>query len=277
MTAITPSRLSALLARYEITPSRRLGQHFLIDLNLVKKVVKTARVGPGDPVLEIGAGVGNLTAVLAQTGARVVSYEIDHRLAPVLAETLESYGPQVEMRMEDAMKVDWSEALDGEGWVMVSNLPYGVGTPLLMEMIQNVPAVVRFVVMLQKEVVQRLLAGPSSREYGLPSVVAGLHTRARRVFDLPPQVFFPRPEVISSVVELERVPSHPDAGLAIYLAARAFGKRRKMLRGSLESELAAVEPMLSAAGISADRRPESLSPSDFLRLATVVRGWESHP
>ena len=277
MTAITPSRLSALLARYEITPSRRLGQHFLIDPNLVKKVVKTARVGPGDPVLEIGAGVGNLTAVLAQTGARVVSYEIDHRLAPVLAETLESYGQQVEMRMEDAMKVDWNEALDGEGWVMVSNLPYGVGTPLLMEMIQNVPAVVRFVVMLQKEVVLRLLARPSSREYGLPSVVAGLHTRARRVFDLPPQVFFPRPEVVSSVVELERVPSHPDAGLAISLAARAFGKRRKMLRGSLESELAAVEPMLSAAGISADRRPESLSPSDFLRLATVVRGWESHP
>lgn len=277
MTAITPSRLSALLARYEITPSRRLGQHFLIDPNLVKKVVKTARVGPGDPVLEIGAGVGNLTAVLAQTGARVVSYEIDHRLAPVLAETLESYGQQVEMRMEDAMKVDWKEALDGEGWVMVSNLPYGVGTPLLMEMIQNVPAVVRFVVMLQKEVVLRLLARPSSREYGLPSVVAGLHTRARRVFDLPPQVFFPRPEVVSSVVELERVPSHPDAGLAISLAARAFGKRRKMLRGSLESELAAVEPMLSAAGISADRRPESLSPSDFLRLATVVRGWESHP
>ena len=277
MTAITPSRLSALLARYEITPSRRLGQHFLMDPNLVKKVVKTARVGPGDPVLEIGAGVGNLTAVLAQTGARVVSYEIDHRLAPVLAETLESYGQQVEIRMEDAMKVDWKEALDGEGWVMVSNLPYGVGTPLLMEMIQNVPAVVRFVVMLQKEVVLRLLARPSSREYGLPSVVAGLHTRARRVFDLPPQVFFPRPEVVSSVVELERVPSHPDAGLAISLAARAFGKRRKMLRGSLESELAAVEPMLSAAGISADRRPESLSPSDFLRLATVVRGWESHP
>ena len=275
MNALTPSRLSALLSRHGITPSRRLGQHFLVDPNLVKKVVETAQVGPDDLVLEVGAGVGNLTAVLAETGARVVSYEVDRRLSPVLAETLACYADRVEIRMEDATRVDWKEALDGGDWVMVSNLPYGVGTPLLMEMIQNVPAVVRFVVMLQREVTQRLLAGPSSREYGLPSVIVGLHTRISRAFDLPPQVFFPRPEVFSTVVVLERIPPHPDAGRAISLAARAFGKRRKMLRRSLQSALSAPEPMLAAAEIAPDRRPESLSSVDFLRLAEVVRRWES--
>ena len=275
MNALTPSRLSDLLTRHGITPSRRLGQHFLVDPNLVRKVVETAQVGPDDRVLEVGTGVGNLTAVLAETGARVVSYEIDRRLVPVLAETLAGYLERVEIRMEDAMRVDWKKELGGEGWVMVSNLPYGVGTPLLMEMIQNVSEVVRFVVMLQREVAMRLLAGPSSRDYGLPSVIVGLHTRIRRAFDVPPQVFFPRPEVFSSVVVLERIPSHSDAARAISLAARAFGKRRKMLRRSLRSELSAPERMLADAGISPERRPESLSPADFLRLAGVVRGWKA--
>lgn len=275
MTAITPSRLSDLLARHGVNPSRRLGQHFLVDVNLLSKVVKTARVGPGDRVLEVGAGVGNLTAALAETGASVVAYEIDRRLAPVLAETVAPYTDRVELRMGDAMKVDWSHEIDGKGWIMVSNLPYGVGTPLLMEMIQNVASIVRFVVMLQREVAQRLVARPGSREYGLPSVIAGLHARIRRVFDIPPQVFFPRPEVFSSVVELQRTDPHPDAGLAVSLASAAFGKRRKMLRRSLEGVAPAAEQMLSAAGISPQERPESLSPADFLRLAATVRVWES--
>lgn len=270
MTAITPSGLSELLARHGVSPSRRLGQHFLIDPNLVNKMVKTAAVGPEDRVLEVGAGVGNLTSALAGTGASVVAYEVDRRLAPVLAETVSSHH-RVEIRMEDATRVDWNEALDGKGWVMVSNLPYGVGTPLLLEMIRKAPAVVRYAVMLQREVVQRLLARPGSREYGIPSVIAGLYTRMRRSFDVPPQVFFPRPEVFSSVVELQRTDPGPDADLAVSLAAAAFGKRRKMLRRSLESQLACVEQILPAAGISPQDRPESLSPADFLRLAGAVR------
>ncbi|MCE2526698.1 MAG: 16S rRNA (adenine(1518)-N(6)/adenine(1519)-N(6))-dimethyltransferase RsmA [Actinomycetia bacterium] len=270
MTAITPSGLSELLARHGISPSRKLGQHFLTDPNLIAKMVKTAGVGPEDRVLEVGAGVGNLTVALARTGASVVAYEIDRRLAPVLAETVPSHH-RVAIRMEDATKVDWNEALDGKGWVMVSNLPYGVGTPLLLEMIQRVPAVVRYTVMLQREVVQRLLARPGSREYGIPSVIVGLYARIRRSFDVPPQVFFPRPEVFSSVVELRRTDPHPDAELAVSLASAAFGKRRKMLRRSLDPQLVGVEQILPAAGISPRDRPEVLSPADFLRLAGAVR------
>lgn len=275
MTAITPSGLSDLLTRHGISPSRRLGQHFLTDVNLVNKMVKTARVGPTDRVLEVGAGVGNLTAALAETGASVLAYEIDRRLAPVLAETVAAAGDRVVIRMEDAMKVDWNRTLRGGEWVMVSNLPYGVGTPLVLEMIQHVPAVVRYTVMLQREVALRLLAGPGSREYGLPSVIAGLYTRMRRAFDVPPQVFFPRPEVFSSVVQLRRTDPHPDAGLAVSLASAAFGKRRKMLRRSLGSHLAAPEQVLTAAGISPQDRPETLSPGAFLRLAGAARVWRS--
>ena len=275
MTAITPSGLSDLLTRHGIKPSRRLGQHFLTDGNLVKKMVKAAQVGPTDRVLEVGAGVGNLTCALASTGASVLAYEIDRRLVPVLAETVPSAGERVAVRMEDAMKVDWNRTLGGGEWVMVSNLPYGVGTPLVLEMIQNVPAVTRYTVMLQREVVNRLLAPPGSREYGLPSVIAGLYTRMRRAFDVPPQVFLPRPEVFSSVVQLWRIDPHPDAGLAVCLATAAFGKRRKMLRRSLESHLPSPEQILAGAGISPQDRPESLSPSAFLRLAGTARIWQS--
>lgn len=273
MTLITPSRLSDLLVRHGVTPSRRLGQHFLIDANLVRKIVTVAGVGPGDRVLEVGAGVGNLTSALAATGASVVAYEIDRRLAPVLAETVPSVGAGVDIRMEDAMEVDFNDALAGGDWTMVSNLPYGIGTPLLLEMVRRVPAVTRFVVMLQREVARRLLAGSGRREYGLPSVIVGLHTRGRRAFDIPPQVFHPRPEVFSSVVELDRVEADPDAELAVSLASAAFGKRRKMLRRSLESVLPSPGEVLSAAGIAPQRRPESLSPEDFLRLAGTVRTW----
>ncbi len=275
MNTFTPSRLTDLLRHHGIAPSRRLGQHFLVDANLVGKIVRTAGIGPRNRVLEVGAGVGNLTAALAETGAQVVCYEIDLRLGPVLEETLAGHAGRVEVHMEDALAVDWNTALDGEDWVMVSNLPYGVGTPLLMEMVQNVPSITRFVVMLQREVAHRLLASPSSRDYGLPSVIAGLHTSVRRAFDLPPQVFFPRPEVFSSVVVMDRIRPHPDTARAISLAASAFGKRRKMLRRSLESVLPSPERMLVAAGICPEGRPESLLPTDFLRLAGVARGWES--
>lgn len=275
MSSFTPSGLTGLLRRHGIRPSRRMGQHFLVDANLVRKIVKTAGIGPGHQVLEVGAGVGNLTAALAETGARVVCYEIDSRLQPVLTETLASHAGNVEIRMEDALAVDWNPVLDGGDWVMVSNLPYGVGTPLLMEMIQKVPSIVRFVVMLQREVAHRLLASPSGRDYGLPSVIAGLHASVHRAFDVPPQVFHPRPEVFSSVVVMDRINPHPDTARAISLAAEAFGKRRKMLRRSLDSVLPSPEQTLAAAGISPEERPESLSPADFLRLARAVRGRDS--
>jgi len=265
VTAQTRSEIAALLERHGLSPSRHLGQHFLADANITRKIVETAGVGPGSSVVEIGAGTGTLSRALAATGARVVSYEIDRGLRPVLLEVTAGLG--VELRFADAMTVDLAAELEPGDWVMVANLPYNVGTPVILESLRHVQKIVRFVVMVQKEVAERLVADPGSKDYGLPSVVAGIHASRELVFSVPPQVFLPRPNVASAVVVLNRVPAPEQAERAIELAAAAFGQRRKMLRGSLQGVLDAPVSMLEEAGIDPTDRAEDLAPSDYLRLA----------
>ncbi len=186
-----------LLAEHGVHPRKELGQHFLVDPNLVRRIVAVSGVGPGDRVLEIGAGAGTLTRGLAAAGARVLAYEIDRRLRPVLEAALAGVAG-VEVRYEDASGLD-PEGL-GEGpWVMVANLPYNVGTPLLLRLLREAPAITRFVVMLQREAVERLAAAPGSRVYGLPSVVVRLHGTVGVAFRVPATVFLPPPRVESAV------------------------------------------------------------------------------
>ncbi|HUU61446.1 MAG TPA: 16S rRNA (adenine(1518)-N(6)/adenine(1519)-N(6))-dimethyltransferase RsmA [Acidimicrobiia bacterium] len=259
-----------LLAAHGVRPSKDLGQHFLADPNLVRKIVIAAEVWPGDRVLEIGAGAGTLTRGLAATGASVLAYEVDTRLRPVLEEALAGVAG-VEVRYADAALIDPAE-LAGEDWVMVANLPYHVGTPLLLRLLREAPAISRFVVMLQREAVERLAAPPGSRTYGLPSVVVQLHGRVKIAFRVPPTVFLPPPKVESAVVVIHRQPAHPSTERAIALAAAAFGQRRKMLRRSLASVLTDPAAALAAAGLEATRRAEDLAPEDYLRLAEVAGG-----
>jgi len=256
-----------LLARYHHRPNKSLGQHFLADPNLVDRIVRTAGVGVGDRVVEVGAGTGTLTRALAATGAHVVAYEIDRHLAPLLEEALD--GTAVEIRFEEATVAALRTGLGDGPWVMVANLPYNVGTPLLLDTLRTVPAVVRFVVMVQREVADRLGAEPGSRTYGLPTVVAGLRSRITVAFAVGREVFVPPPDVDSAVVVLERV--EPPAGVerAEALAAAAFGQRRKMLRRSLATVLADATAILDAAGIDPAARPETLAPLDFVRLAAA--------
>jgi 16S rRNA (adenine1518-N6/adenine1519-N6)-dimethyltransferase len=258
----------SLLERHGIRTRRSLGQHFLVDPNIVRKIVAAADIGPGDRVLEIGAGAGTLTRGLAGTGARVVAYEIDERLRPLLGEVLEGL-PAVEIRYADAQEIG-PESLDAGDWVMVANLPYNVGTPLLMRLIRAEPRLVRFVVMLQREAVERLAASPGTRAYGLPSVVVQLHGRVEVAFRVPATVFVPSPPVESAVAVIRRTPAHPLTELALSLAAAAFGQRRKMLRRSLLSAVADPEKVVLGAGLDLTSRGEDLSPGDYLRLAEVV-------
>jgi 16S rRNA (adenine1518-N6/adenine1519-N6)-dimethyltransferase len=255
-----------LLERHDLKPRKSLGQHFLIDPNTTRRIVEAAAVGPGDLVVEVGAGVGTLTRALAATGARVTAYEIDERLRPLLEETLGGLG--VELRFADAAR----ERLDLEGgpWTMVANLPYNVGTSLLLDTVTGLPRVTRFVVMLQREAIDRLAAAPGTSAYGIPSVVVGLHGRVRVAFRVPPTVFLPRPAVESAVVVIERTEPHPLASEAIRLAGAGFGQRRKMLRRSLAGVLADPAAVLTAAGIDPTRRAEELSPQDYLRVAEVM-------
>ncbi len=255
-----------LLAAHGLRPRKSLGQHFLVDPNIVRRIVEVAAVGPGNQVLEVGAGAGTLTRGLAATGARVVAYEVDERLRPLLEEVV---GDAAEVRFADATRVD---PITWEGrWVMVANLPYNVGTPLLLDLLRHAPHIERFVVMLQREAVERLAAGPGTKVYGLPSVTAQLYGTVEIAFRVSPSVFVPPPRVSSAVARIERRAVDPGAPEAVRLAAAAFGQRRKMLRRSLAAVLPAAEAVLTAAGVDPTRRAEDLSPADYLRIAAHAR------
>jgi len=260
--------IKGLLDAHGVRPTKKLGQNFLADPNLVDRIVRTADVGEGDQILEVGAGTGTLTRALADTGAFVLSYETDRRLEPILSETLE--GSTVNLRFEDVMKADLNQVLTDGVWTMVANLPYNIGTPLLLDVLRHVPAVTRLVVMVQREVADRLLADPGSRTYGVPSIVVALHAAARLAFTVPPDVFFPSPDVESAVVEMNRQPPPPHAEAAVELAAVAFQQRRKMLRRSLDGVLAEPAAQLAAAGIAETSRPEDVPAADFVLLAREV-------
>jgi 16S rRNA (adenine1518-N6/adenine1519-N6)-dimethyltransferase len=257
-----------LLARHDVHPRRSLGQNFLCDPNLVDRIVRTAAVGSGDRVVEVGAGTGTLTRALAATGATVIAYEVDGRLQPLLAEVLAGTG--VTLRIEDAAGIDLSSALPPGEWTMVANLPYNVGTPLVLDVLRRVTRITRLVVMVQRELADRFLATPGSRAYGLPSLVIALHATATSAFPVPPRVFYPEPGVDSAVMEITRRQAPDGAEEALSLAAAAFGQRRKMLRRSLAAVLADPAATLAAAGIAATARPEQLAATDFLRLAAVA-------
>lgn len=265
------TRMRSLLEKHDLTPRKSLGQHFLADPNITRKIVYTAEVGPGSRVIEIGMGTGTLTAALAQTGATVVGYEVDERLRPLLEEVLAPF-PAVELRFADASRVDLASALEGDRWVLVANLPYNVGTSIVLDALRHAPAIERIVVMVQAEVAQRLVATVGTPAYGLPSVVVGLHATARLAFRVPPQVFVPAPRVESAVVSIDRRPAPPLAEHAIRLAAAGFGQRRKMLRRSLAEVVDRPESVLTRARIAPTARAEELAPGDWLRIAEVVEG-----
>lgn len=268
MSAQARSEVRALLERHGVTPTKAHGQHFLVDPNITRKIVATAELVEGDSVVEIGAGTGTLTAALAEAGHPVVAYEVDPALRPILDEVL--VGTDVDLRWEDAARVDLDTALGPGRWVMIANLPYNVGTPIVLDALRGAPRVERFVVMVQVEVARRLVARPGDDAYGLPSVVVGLHGSASLAFTVPPQVFLPPPKVGSAVVRIDRRPASERAERAIELAAAGFGQRRKMLRRSLTAVLEDPAAALGAAGIDPTLRAEDLAPSAWLDLAEAV-------
>ena len=255
----------ALLERHAIRLRKDLGQHFLVEPNVVRRIVEIAGVAPGSRVLEIGAGAGTLTRALADAGADVVAYEIDVSLAPLLEETV---GDRAEIRFEDAASVDFDDSLPVGEWTVVANLPYNVGTPLVLDLLRKVPRITRLVVMLQLEAVERLAAGPGSKVYGLPSVVVALHGTIRVAMRVPPHLFVPAPPVESAIAVIERIEPAPEAEKAIAIATVAFNQRRKMLRSSLR-HLVSVE-QLALAGIDPTARPEDLEAADFLAMARAA-------
>jgi 16S rRNA (adenine1518-N6/adenine1519-N6)-dimethyltransferase len=267
MSAQTRSEISGLLKRHGLSPNRQLGQHFLADGNITRKIVATAGITSSDRVVEVGAGTGTLTLALAATGARIVAYEVDTGLARVLEEVL--HGTGVEIRIRDITEVDLGVDLEGGSWKMVANLPYNVGTPLVLDSIRHHPEIESFTILVQREVAERFVAPPGGKAYGLPSVIAQVYTDPTLAFRVPPQVFYPPPTVESAVVVMARVDPPEEAAWAVEIARNAFGQRRKMLRRSLARLIPDVEDVLDRAGIDPSRRAEDLSPLEYLRIAEV--------
>ena len=272
----SPAEISRLLATIGRHPRRDLGQNFVADAGTVRRVAALAAVGPGDHVVEIGAGLGSLTLALAETGARVTAVEVDHHLTPVLRDVAAA-SQGVTIVEADAMSLDWAAITDGEPCVLVANLPYNVATPLVCDVLDDVAEVERMVVMVQREVAERFAAGPGSRAYGAVSVKIAYWASATITGDVTREVFVPRPNVESSLVRIvRRPPPCPDVdrGVLFSLVRSAFGQRRKMLRSSLRALGPDAEAMLAQAGIAPTERAEQVPLEAFCRLARIVAARE---
>ncbi len=241
------------------------------------RIARLAGVGPGDHVVEVGPGLGSLTLALADTGAEVLAVEKDAALVPVLHEVLEAHGAGAVRVVEaDALGVDWPELLGPVGpWVLVANLPYNVAVPIIMSVLEHATGVERLVVMVQKEVADRLVATPGGRTVGIPSMRVAWYAEAELLGTVPPEVFVPRPRVTSALVGMTRRPPPTDAlgpDEVFPLVETAYRQRRKMLRSTLGGRVAPAA--FEAADIAPTARPEELGVGQWAALALAVRAQQ---
>jgi 16S rRNA (adenine1518-N6/adenine1519-N6)-dimethyltransferase len=301
---VTLSRpeVQRLLADHGLRPSRALGQNFVVDPNTVRRIVRLAGVTDGAAVVEVGAGLGSLTLALAEAGAQVVAVEVDRGLVPILRQVVA--GRSVTVVEADALQVDWDELLGSTGtaalpdaaggvgprdlageaglpgpagaagqWSLVSNLPYNVATPLVVQVLEQAPQVGSLLVMVQREVGERLAARPGQAAYGAVSVVVDYWAEASVVGRVPPTVFVPRPNVESALVRIDRRPSPAVPVAAVtydrlrQVVRAGFAQRRKMLRRSLAGVVPAAA--FAATDIAPEARAEELDVVQWGRLA----GW----
>ncbi len=279
-----PADIHELLEANDLRPSRALGQNFVADGNTVRRIVRLSGVGPGQRVVEIGAGLGSLTLALVEAGASVTAVEIDRHVVAVLRSLVEPLG--VRVVGADALKLDWSELL-GDGpdhWSLVANLPYNVAVPLVVRVLEEAPQVRSLLVMVQREVGERMVAGAGDEAYGAVSVKVAYWATSALVGRVPASVFIPRPRVESVLVRLDRHPTMGPADAAevdgpgseryerLFSVVRAgFAHRRKMLRRSLDGS---VSPeAFDAVGIRPTARAEELTLPEWESLAAWPAEW----
>jgi 16S rRNA (adenine1518-N6/adenine1519-N6)-dimethyltransferase len=262
--------LRAVIERFGLRADKRLGQHFLLDSNLLRRIVTAAGDLRGRTVLEVGPGPGGLTrALLASPAARIIAIERDPRCLQALADLAATAGDRLQLIEADALEVDLADLISGR-LTVVANLPYNIGTPLLLRWLDRLDRLERLTLMFQREVAARITAPHGSRVYGRLSVLVQWLCEARCLMHLPARAFVPAPKVASSLIQLTPRPrplAPADKRCLERVLAAAFQQRRKMLRASLKSLAAQPDEMIEIAGVSPTARAEQIDVAGFCRLA----------
>lgn len=288
MKLYSPVVVRQIVDKYKFRFQKSLGQNFLIDGNIVNKIVESAELDEGDVVLEIGAGIGTLTCALAERAGKVIVIEIDRNLKPILAETLADHN-NIEIVIDNALKADFDQIITektggqfGAGakpYKVVANLPYYITTPLIMRALENHFNISTAIFMIQKEVAERITAEPGGKDYGALTIGVNYFSDPQLVLRVPKQVFMPQPEVESAVVRLKtrgRPPVHiEDEQLFFKVVKAAFGQRRKTLLNAVLGIVPGKDKnetaqMMAEIGIDSGRRGETLSIAEFARLANTI-------
>ena len=262
-----------LLARYAIHPRKRLGQSFLEDRNIIRRIVALAEPAGKETVVEIGAGLGSMTEELAKRAGRVIALEVDQRLVGVLRERFAGQD-RVEVLQMDVLKYDFSSACPGGRIKVVGNIPYHISSPILFRLLDFRRSISLLILMFQKELADRITAPPGTKDYGIPSVLVARYTRATCELTVPPTCFYPVPDVVSSVLRItvRQEPNLLDEALFAKIVRAAFARRRKTLYNNLRhigipEEM--VGRMFAGSGIDRTRRAETLSVEEFSLLTTA--------
>lgn len=273
------------ISAYGIKPVKSLGQNFLIDNNTIEKIIDAAEITTDDLVIEIGPGTGSLTNSLAQLAGNLVAIEIDKKLIPLLDEIMTGV-ENFELVNADILKIDIkTDILDKykqyKSYIVVANLPYYITTPIIIKFLESPYPPSALVVMLQKEVAERMAAGPGGKEYGSLSVVSGYYCRVKKIIDVSPNCFYPKPDVISTVIRMD-VRENPDVAIddeAFFfkIIKSSFAQRRKKVSNSISNTLgfevnrADIESFLVEMGLAADTRAERLSINNFAELSNRIK------
>ena len=259
-----------MLARYDIHPRKRLGQSFLEDLNVIRRIVALAEPAEGETIVEIGAGLGFMTEELAKRAGRVIAIEVDPRLVFILRERFTGQH-RVEVVQMDVLKYDFSSACPGGRVKVVGNIPYHISSPILFRLLDFRQSISSMILMFQKELADRIAAPPGTKEYGIPSVIVAKYTKAVCEMTVPPTCFYPAPDGVSSVLRLavRREPELPGEAIFVNIVRAAFARRRKTLwnnlrRTGLPEEM--LDRVFVRSGIDRNRRAETLSVEEFSLL-----------
>lgn len=271
----SPAVTNHILHRFKLRADKKLGQNFLIDEDIVRRIVAAAELTPADTVLEVGPGIGTLTQGLAESGAQVVAVELDKRLLPVLDTTLAGY-ENVRIVSGDILQVDIMREVGAPDFKVCANLPYYITTPIIFALLEKRLPMERLVAMVQKEVAERMAAQPGGKDYGALSVAIQYYTEPEIAFIVPPSSFIPAPAVDSAVIVCKRRSQPPvqvcDEDLFFRVVKAAFSLRRKMLSNSLKNMGVKSEQAtrwLELAGVDGKRRAETLSLEEFARLTNT--------